>query len=163
MATVANMFAGAVTSVTLGGTDIGGTFDGVAISMESEHLDIKCDQVLGTLGKQLMDMKFIVTFGMAELTLQNLQLALQQLAGNYNSSSSSLKLSAVAQGSLTLVIVVPSPDSLSNRTYNFDLAYVVASGEHAYKKDAQTFQPVTCDCVANASTDVFGAISDAAI
>lgn len=156
----ANMYNGPIATFKIGGTDIGGTNDGVAITQEDEWSETHCDQVLGSVKRQLISRKFTVNTNLAELTLANLEKALGQESGNLVSSS--LKLDDDDPGSTTLLITVPCPTGVGTRSFKFDVVYVVGHGEMAYKKTGeQTVVPVTFDCIASAATGEYGGISDA--
>lgn len=160
MADASVMYSGPVATFKIGGSDIGGTNDGVTITQEDEWSEIHCDQILGPVKKQLISRKYIVNTNLAELTLANLEKALGQESGNLVSSS--LKLDEDDPGSTTLEIIVPCPTGVGNRTFKFDVVYVVGHGELAYKKTGeQVVIPVTFDCLADSSSGEYGYISDA--
>jgi hypothetical protein len=158
--TTTNIYSGPVTTFKIGGTDIGGTNDGVVVNREDEFADLHCDQILGPVTKKLVSRKFTVETRLAEITLANLEKALGQESGNLVSSS--LGLDEDEQGSVTLEIAVPCPTGVGTRTIKFDTCYNVTGGATEYKKDGtQTVIPVTFDCLPN-SSGVYGYISDAA-
>lgn len=153
------VYSGPVTSVTVGATNLGGTYDGVEISREDEFSELHVDQIKGPISRKLMSRKFIVNLNCAELSLANLEIALGQESGNLTSSS--LKLDDDDQAATTLTIVVPAPTGVGTRTYSFDTVQNVGGGGSSYKKDGtQTFIPVTFDCIGDANGE-FGCIVDA--
>lgn len=157
---IKNMYSGAIATFKIGGTDIGGTNEGVSITQEDEWSEGHCDQIKGPSFKKLISRKYIVDTNLAELTLANLEKALGQKSGNLVSSS--LKLDDSDPGSTTLEIIVPCPTGVGDRTFKFDVVYVEGHGGIAYKKTGdQTVIPTTFGCVQDASTGQYGYISDA--
>lgn len=160
-ATPNNMYSGPVTTVEIGGVDMGGTYDGVEISREDEFadIDLSCDQALGEMGRHLLRRKFVVVLQAAEVDLTHLEVALAAEDGNLVSSS--LKLDDDEQGTVTLEITVPAPTGVGTRTFKFDKVVIVAGGAMAFKKDGtQCVVPITFDCLADGNGE-FGYISDA--
>lgn len=161
MATAINMYSGPVTTVSIGGEDMGGTYDGVEVVREDEFADVHLvsDQVLGAMSRNLLSRKFVVTLNAAEIDLTHLEIALAQKSGNLVSSS--IKLDDAEQGSTTLEIAVPAPTGVGTRTIKFDTVYIVGGGAMAFKKDGtQCVVPITFDCLADSDGE-FGYISDA--
>ena len=130
-----DIYAGAVTLVKIGGTDIGGMIEGVTIRTESEYFDTLCDQVKGVVDTKLTGRKCLITFSMAEISLVNLQKAMAQPAANL--SGSTLYLTDGQQAATTLEIQVPTPDAAGTRIYYFLIVRIIGSGEHSYRKDGQ--------------------------
>lgn len=139
------LYAGAVTTVEVGGVDIGGTYDGVAISTEGEFFDLNVDQVSAIVKKNLITRKCTITLNIAELSLANLRKALGQASANL--SGSTLYLTDDEQGEITLGLVLPTPDAGGDRTYYFLRVYCTGSGEHSYKKGDQTFVAVVFEAL----------------
>lgn len=160
-ATAINMYSGPVTTVEIGGVDMGGTYDGVEIVREDEFADVNLvsDQVLGEMSRNLLSRKFVVTLQAAEIDLTHLEVALAQKDGSLTSSS--LDLNDDEQGSVTLEITVPAPTGVGTRTILFYTTTIVAGGAMAFKKDGtQCIVPITFDCLAN-SAGKFGCFVDA--
>lgn len=154
------VFAGPVDKVEIGGGDIGGTYDGVNITMEEEHFDLACDQVVGVVDKALVSRKYSIVFNIAEMSLAHLEKVLSQKSGNLVSSS--LKLDTEKQATVTVEVEVPCPTGVGTRTYKFDICHRITGGEHSYKKAEQVFVPVTFEALPNPdNSDQFGYISDA--
>jgi len=158
---IGNMYSGAVATFKIGGTDIGGTNDGVEITREDTFSEgLHCDQIKSPVEPTLISRTFSVVTNLAELTLANLEKALGQKSGNLVSSS--LNLTDDDQGSTYLEITVPAPTGVGTRTIKFDTVYNVAGGGTAYKKDGtQSVIPVTFSCRANSSGQ-YGYLGDAA-
>jgi len=156
-----NMYSGPVTTVEIGGNDMGGTYDGVEVTREDEFADVnlQSDQTLGAMTRNLLSRKFVVTLNAAEVDLTHLEMALAQKSGNLVSSS--LKLDDEEQGEVSLEITVPAPSGIGTRTIKFFATNIVGGGAMAFKKDGtQCIVPITFDCLANSDGD-FGFVSDA--
>jgi hypothetical protein len=61
-------------------TDLGGTTGGVTFQVSHTYGDIKVDQLVDPVGARLTGRTIQVTFGLLEATMQNLYLALNQVA-----------------------------------------------------------------------------------
>jgi len=134
------LYAGAVTTVKIGGTDIGGTYDGVKVTTEGDFFDLKVDQVSATVKKSLISRKCTITLNIAEMSLANLRIALSQAAANLTGST--LYLTDGEQGETYLEMVCPTPSGVGTKIYYFPRIYSIGSGEHNYKKGEQTFVQV---------------------
>jgi len=139
------LYAGAVKTVKIGGVDIGGTYDGVAANTEGEFFDLNVDQVSAIVKKSLITRKATITLNVAEISLANLRSALGQASANL--SGSTLYLTDDEQGETTLELVCPTPSGVGSRYYYFPRIYALGSGEHSYKKDAQTFVAVILEAL----------------
>lgn len=149
---ITQLYSGPVTTVKIGGTDMGAVFDGVEIVREDEFFECLCDQVLGPVTKILTSRKWVVSLKGAELSLTNLETLLAQ--GSSNLTSSSLHLDDTEQGLTTLEVAHPAPSGVGTMTWKFDTVYNVSGGAMAFKKDGtQTVVPTTFDCLPNVSGD----------
>ena len=61
-------------------TDVGGTDGGVTYETDNTYTPLQVDQVIMDVGARLTDMKFTVATKMSEITLANLNTALNQVA-----------------------------------------------------------------------------------
>jgi hypothetical protein len=143
--TTALLYAGAITTVKIGGTDIGGTYDGVSISVEDETFDLNVDQVKSVVDKVLLTRKALVTLNIAEVSLANFRLALAQASANL--SGSTLYLTDTQQAETTVELITETPSGVGSRYYYFPRANIMAKGEHTYKKNEQLFVPVQIECL----------------
>lgn len=139
------IYSGAVTTVKVGGVDIGGTYDGVKITGSPEWFETECDQVNAPVTKTLVKNKGTVTLNIAELSLANLRLALAQASANL--SGSTLYMTDDDPGSMTLEIITPTPSGIGSKYYYFPRAYNVGTGEHTYKKNEQLFMSIIFDAL----------------
>lgn len=60
-------------------TDVGGTDGGVTFEADSTYTDLTVDQIIMNVGARLTEMKMMVTAKMSEMTLDNLQTALNNI------------------------------------------------------------------------------------
>lgn len=57
-------------------TDIGGTLNGIVLSVDQTYTELEVDQLVDSIGRRLTKREFVVTTQMAEPTLANLSIAL---------------------------------------------------------------------------------------
>ena len=67
-------------------TDVGGTDGGVSLEVDNTYQDLSVDQLIMPVGARLTDMKMMVTTKMAELTLTNLNTAMNNIASTGSGS-----------------------------------------------------------------------------
>jgi len=60
-------------------TDVGGTDGGVSLEVDNTYVDLAVDQLIMPVGARLTDMKMMVTTKMSELTLANLNTAMNNI------------------------------------------------------------------------------------
>ena len=85
--TLANMIAGAATSVSIGGSDVGGTLGPVTLRKEEDDIKIGADQHQGRLGRKVADVRYFIVAHLAEPTLENVRIALNQASSNLSAGS----------------------------------------------------------------------------
>jgi len=159
----ANIVFGAVTSISLDGTDIGFTTGGVTYTKQKEHTDVELDQVIG-VGKKYKSMeRLFVETTLAEATLANLQRAFDEPAGNMVQSGSQLDIggNSATASEHTMTLVGKGPNS---GTRTFSLYIVVSVDETAYIAGSRTEAgtvPVRFECLKDPDQGYkFGAIVD---
>lgn len=126
--------------------DLGGTAEGLTVSITQEFFELACDQILEVPGRRPTKRDIVATTNLAEPTLENLAVAMN--AGSIDTATSGVKkLSPVTGGSATtpnykaLIVDGGAPD-LKRRRVVFRKTLSTGSPELAYKKDAQTFLQV---------------------
>lgn len=72
--TTLSALSGAVTAV--GWTDLGGTNDGVTLTIAQEYTELEVDQIVDLPESRITSRRFTIETNLAELTLANLDLAL---------------------------------------------------------------------------------------
>lgn len=65
-----------VSPATSSWTDIGGTLNGITLSVDQTYTELMVDQLVDSIGRRLTKREFLVTTQMAEPTLNNLSIAL---------------------------------------------------------------------------------------
>lgn len=71
---------GTTTPPGAGWTDVGGTDGGVSFEVDNTYTDLAVDQIIMSVGARLTDMKMSVVTKMSEMTLTNLNTALNSIA-----------------------------------------------------------------------------------
>lgn len=134
-------------------TDLGFTKDGVTMRVEQEYSELEVDQLVDVPGRRLTKREFVVVTNLAEVTLDNLKVALN--GGTVTDGATS----AASGVSATDTFEPEAHDGNNNPTYKaliFDgvapsglarrvivrKALQVANVEFAYEKDGQTVYTV---------------------
>lgn len=137
--------ADAKTAPAVAWTDLGGTTDGVTISVAPEYTELAVDQVIDRVGSRLTSRSITVQTNLAEATLENLKIALGggtvtsasgkktfdlDIANSGEPAYQALLIDGVAPGGKKRRIIVRKALSTDNV-------------EFAYSKDGQTVYSVT--------------------
>jgi hypothetical protein len=131
------------TAPGVGWTDVGGTQDGVTYAVELEYSELSVDQVVDIPGQRVTKRVTKVKTNLAEATLANMALALNELAASVASNKftpsngiaaftpnySAILLRGIAPGGFRRQVIVRK-------------ALQVGNVESAYKKDGQLLIPV---------------------
>lgn len=162
---VANVLVGTVSvkfsPTGLTDTFLGWTIDGVTMTITSEEVDIKVDDIVGPIKRVLVDQSIEVTLNMAETELADMA---KLIPGSIESPAGTIILgggspggSRLQTGPLVMVGLTPTGTA---RTIS--LTNVTPTGATAipYKKDAVSVFPVTFLALANVDGE-FGTIVDA--
>jgi hypothetical protein len=142
--------------------DAGYIKGGITIEHDSEHYDVKVDQVLGAIDKITVDESMKIKFSLAEATLANLatafgypQSAVSGGTFNFGSmSDSEFK---------TLYINVKGPDN-TTRKYTFWKVKPTGKTAQEYKRNGETLIDIEFDVMCDTSKAAdqrFGSITDA--
>lgn len=168
----ANMILSAVTSLTVDGTDVGGTEGGLTVTKKQTTVALNVDQIVGTAALAIKDETYTITTMLAEVTLDNLQLAWSNKSAPVVSSTNAnttLNLDA-SDGSVvehTLVFTGRSSPGGSagykTRTFTFNRAINVSVGKAELSKDKQTVFEVEFQCLPDMtkSSGQYGTVVDA--
>jgi len=120
--------------------DLGFIKGGVAIEKDETQLEIKVDQVLGTIGKVTTEISYKVTFSMGEATLANMALAFGLPTDSV--AGSRLSIGAPTEDvEKTMYINVKGPGP-GTRKYVFHKARPTGKTSPAYKRDEETLHDV---------------------
>ena len=129
-------------------TDVGGTMDGVQLSIAQEFSELAVDQIVDVPGRRLTKRDMSVTTNMAEPTLENLALAMNQAPSVITTGAGFKKLEPSADTSSTqpsykaLIVDGFAPEQLRRRII-VRKVLSTANADFAYQKDAQTVYAVT--------------------
>lgn len=123
--------------------DLGGTQDGVSVSVELSYAELSVDQIIDIPGQTPTKRAAKIKTNLAEATLENWALALNELAASvavntftptngidaFKANYVALGLDGIAPGGFTRRVIVRR-------------ALQIGNVESAYKKDGQTLLPV---------------------
>lgn len=155
MGTKANVLVG-VATVSIGGSAVGYTSDGVTMNIRSDFADIKVEEMVGTIKRVLTDQGVEITLNMAEGTLANLARA---IPGSVLVEAT-LTLGGAALQDTAIVLVGKNPAGFAR---TITIPNVNPTGEVGipYKKGEISIVPVTFSALVS-DAGVFGTIVDAA-
>jgi hypothetical protein len=127
----------------VGWVDVGGTQDGVTLSVELEFSELSVDQIVDIPGQRITKRVAKVKTNLAEATLANLAIALNELAGSVvaNKFTPSNGLAAFTPNYAALLIDGIAPGGFKRRII-VRRALQISTVESAYKKDGQTLFPI---------------------
>ena len=126
-----------------GWTDVGGTTDGVTLSVELEFAELNVDQLVDLAGQRITKRVAKVKTNLAEATLANLAVALNELAGSVatNKFTPSNGLTAFTPNYAAILVDGLAPGGFKRRVI-VRKCLQIGNVETNYKKDGQTLFPV---------------------
>ncbi len=153
----ANILVGAGT-LSVGGTDVGGTMNGVTLRHEVDWLDISVDQYKLKVKKVSTDIRLFVSTTLAESSLANLKTALFEGTAL---AVSTLSINQTAGAETQLIFVGTGPNS-STRTATFPRCIGLGSVSMPFKKGEVNVVDVEFEVLGDTTNyAAFGAIVDA--
>lgn len=132
-------------------TDLGGTLNGITVSIDQTYTELQVDQLVDSVGRRLTKREFVVSTQMAEPTLVNLSTALNgstatsgstQNGGTYSTLEPLFATSATQPTYIALLCDGFSPNSLRRRGI-FRKCLSTAKVDSALDKAKQTVFTVT--------------------
>jgi hypothetical protein len=131
------------TAPGVGWTDVGGTQDGVTYAVELEFSELSVDQLVDVPGQRITKRVARVKTNLAETTLANLAIALNELAGTVvtNKFTPTNNLVPFTPNYAAVLIDGIAPGGFKRRII-IRKALQVGNVESAYKKDGQNLFPV---------------------
>ncbi len=105
-------------------TDVGGTLNGLTLSVDQTYTELQVDQLVDSIGRRLTKREFVLTTQLAEPTLNNLSIALNgsnqtsgatSAAGTYQTLEPLYASSATQPTYIALVLDGYAPNSLRRR------------------------------------------------
>lgn len=154
MGTCTNVVVGSAT-LSVGGSDVGFTKDGIRVRTTREYTDVQADQFVGLVKKAKNNEQMFVATTLLEPTLANLQNAWDMAAitgSGLGDSDENYK---------ALVIVGPGPGG-TTRTFNFPSAVSIADGELNFSRDEESALEVEFEVLKNCTSGSFGGVTDVA-
>ena len=126
-----------------GWTDVGGTQDGVTLAVELEFSELSVDQILDIPAQRVTKRVAKVKTNLAEPTLANLAVALNELAASVvaNKFTPSNGLAAFTPNYAAILVDGIAPGGFKRRVI-VRKALQIGNVESSYKKDGQTLFPV---------------------
>lgn len=152
---VANILAGAGT-LSVGGTDVGGTMNGVTMRHETDWIDVAVDQHKGKVKKISSQVRLFLATTIAETSLANLKSAIHE---GVSLTASTLSINATSVGEVQLIFVGAGPNS-SARTATFPKCVGLGNISVPWKRDNLNVIDVEFEVIMDVSTGGFGAIVD---
>ena len=131
-----------------GWTDVGGTTDGVQLSIAQEFSELAVDQIVDVPGRRLTRRDLTLTTNMAEPTLENLASGMNLPSSAVTTGTGFKKLEPSSDTSATqpnykaLILDGFAPEQLMRRVI-VRKVLSTANVDFAYQKDAQTVFTVT--------------------
>ena len=130
------------TQPATGWTDVGGTKDGVELTIADEYAVLDVDQLIYEVARKRTKRVVTVKTSLAEATLANLALAIANTAPTANVLTADDGLAAFSPAYQALLIDGIAPGGFRRRII-LRKTLPTDSGGMAYKKDGQTLLPVT--------------------
>jgi hypothetical protein len=140
-----------MTGTTVSGAwaDMGGTQGGVTIELNQEYTELEVDQIVDIPGRRLTKREFKVNTNLAEVTLENYQLASnggQIVTGaGFRAYEPDMNNSGATPTYAALIFDGVAPNSKRRRVVCRRVLNVATVGQE-YQKDSQTLFPVEFSC-----------------
>jgi hypothetical protein len=126
-------------------TDLGGTQDGVKLSVDQTYSELEVDQITLRVGSRLTKADFTIETSLAEATLENLSISLNggtsASGAGYKSYEPNVSSSATQPNYFALILDGYAPSQFTRRIIGRRMLNI-DSTELAYTKDKQTLIPV---------------------
>lgn len=132
-------------------TDVGGTLNGLAISIDQQYTELTVDQLVDSIGRRLTKREFAITTQLAEPTLANLSIALNgstqtsgaiTSGGTYQTAEPLFATSATQPTYIAMLIDGYAPQSFRRRAI-FRRVLSTAKVDTSMDKAKQTVFTVT--------------------
>jgi len=151
MGTCTNVVVGSAT-LSVGGSDVGFTKDGIRVRTTREYTDVQADQFVGLVKKAKNNEQMFVATTLLEPTIANLQHA-------WDMTTVGTTIGDDDENSKALIIVGPGPVS-TTRTFTFPSAISIADGELNFSRDEESAVEVEFEVLKDCSTGSFGTVAD---
>jgi hypothetical protein len=125
-------------------TDLGGTQDGVKLSVDQTYSELEVDQITVRVGSRLTKVDFTIETSLAEATLENLSLTLNggtaASGAGWKSYDPNVTSSATQPNYFAVIMDGYAPQQFRRRIIGRKMLNIDSS-ELAYTKDKQTLIP----------------------
>lgn len=145
-----NIVVGAAT-ITVNGTDVGYTRDGVQIRHASDFTDIMADQANGVVKKFRNAERMFIKFTMLEITLENLKLACMQPDQNLSGSTLTFGYNDACWVAENNIVIVGKGPSCGTRTWNATKCVITGERSIEQKRDEPQVLEVEFEVLKNSS------------
>ncbi|WP_326779726.1 hypothetical protein OG481_02190 [Streptomyces longwoodensis] len=126
-------------------TDLGGTQDGVKLSVDQNYSELEVDQITLRVGSRLTKQDFTIETSLAEATLENLSISLNggtaASGAGWKSYDPDVSSSATQPSYFAIIMDGYAPNQFTRRVIGRRMLNTESS-ELAYTKDKQTLIPV---------------------
>jgi hypothetical protein len=126
-------------------TDMGGTQDGVKLTVDQTYSELEVDQITLRVGSRLTKQDFMIETSLAEATLTNLSISLNggtaASGSGYESFEPNVTSSATQPNYFAVILDGYAPEQLRRRIIGRRMLNTESS-ELAYTKDKQTLIPI---------------------
>jgi len=153
-----NLISGPAISVTIGGTNIGGTLGPVGFRKEVIHQEDRADQREGILVKKEDDVRYYIIIPMAEVSLANMRVALNQASANLVGST--LTLDEDVNGEVAVVFTGNKNSTGGTRTFTYSICVLHSIEPVLYGRQQQQALNVEFEVLQNASDGSWGTVVD---
>lgn len=147
MADNTKLYSGLITSLSIAGSDIGGTGSTVVISMDSETVDLRTGQSHSKVQTLLRARSATLEIGLVEFNVVNLAYALGQPSTSVVGTTY-LNMSDSAPDSVELILVVQNEISGCSDTWKFPSCKLQGTSAITYDTENQGELPLTFDIFA---------------
>lgn len=135
-----------VTAPAVAWTNVGGTMDGVTLNISQEFTELEVDQVVDVPGRRLTKREMTIETNLAEPTLENFAIALNQAAPVTVTNEKTLEATNTAAAftpTYTALLFDGIAPNGKRRRFIVRRALSTEGVETAYQKDEQTVLAVT--------------------
>ena len=151
MGTCTNVVVGSAT-LSVGGSDVGFTKDGIRVRRTAEYTDVQADQFVGLVKKAKNHEQMFVATTLLEPTIANLQHA-------WDMAVVGTTIGDDDEQSKALIVVGPGPGS-TTRTFTFASAISIGDSELNFSRDEEASVEVEFEVLKDCSTGSFGTVAD---
>lgn len=159
-ASATNIIIGSAT-ISVGGSDMGYTKDGVTVRYAREYVRVMADQAVGVVKVGRASEEMHVETSLLEMSLSNLRKIWDLPAGHLVGSTLTLGYNNSCDVNEHQIILVGLSPDCNTRTFTLYKCISVGEGEYAMKRDEETAVAVDFECLKDSdNNDNFGTVVD---